>query len=72
MDEASEHLNIAMDEAMEAMDRLSTKYKVEEDSKNNAKLGSEIEQIEIEFTDAQNCAQKMCDELSDRWCIVSL
>ena len=25
-----------------------------------------IEQIEIEFTDAQNQAQRVCDELSDR------
>ena len=66
IDEASEHLNIAMDEAMEAMDRLSTKYKVEKDSKSNEKLGSEIEQIEIEFTDAQNHAQKVHDELSGR------
>ena len=51
---------------MEAMDRLSTKYKEEKDSKSNEKLGSEIEQIEIEFTDMQNRAQKVRDELSDR------
>jgi len=66
IDDVSEQLNMSMEETMEAMARLSTKYKIEKDSKNNEKLSSEIEQIEVEFTDAQNHVQKVCDELRDR------
>jgi len=66
IDNASEQLNMSMEETMEAMVRLSTKYKMEKDSKSNEKLSSEIEQIEVEFTNAQNHAQKFCDELRDR------
>jgi len=66
IDDASEQLNMSMEETMEAMARLFTKYKMEKDSKSNEKLSSEIEQIEVEFTDAQNCAQKVYDELRDR------
>ena len=36
--------------------------------KSNDKLiiSSEIEQIKIEFTDVQNCAQRVCDALRNR------
>ena len=47
-------------------DRLSAKYKLEKDTKSNEKLSSEVEQIEIEFTDAQNRVQKVRDELRSR------
>ena len=66
IDEASDHLNIVMDEALQCMGRLAHKYKIDKDSKSNEKLGLEIELIEEEFTDAQNRAQKVRDELSDR------
>ena len=66
IDEASDHLNIVMDETLECMGRLASKYKIEKDSKSNEKLGLEIEQIEEEFTGAQNRAQKVHDELSDK------
>ena len=55
-----------MEELLEVTGRLSAKYKLEKDSKSNDKLSSEIEQIEIEFTDAQNCAQRIRDELRNR------
>ena len=44
----------AYDELLEVTDirhRLSAKYKLEKDIKSNDKLSSEIEQIEIVFTD---------------------
>jgi len=66
IDEASDQLNIVMDEALQCMGRLANKYKVRKDSKSNEKLGSEIELIEEEFTNAQNRAQKVRDELSER------
>ena len=51
---------------MDSILRLLTKYKLERDIKSNEKLSLEIEQIEIEFTDAQNRAQRVRDELSNR------
>jgi len=66
IDEASDHLNIVMDETLQCMGRLASKYKIEKDSKSNEKLGLEFELIEEEFTDAQNRVQKVRDELSDR------
>ena len=55
-----------IEEALKLMLRLSTKYKLEQDIKNNEKLSLEIEQIKIEFTDAQNRTQRVRDELSNR------
>ena len=55
-----------MEELLEVTDRLSAKYRLEKDIKSNDKLSSEIEQIEIEFTDAQNRAQRVHDELRNR------
>ena len=66
IDEECEQLNVLIEEALELMLRLSTKYKLERDIKSNEKLSLEIEQIEIEFTDAQNRAQRVRDELSNR------
>ena len=66
IDEASDQLNIVMDEILQCMSRLANKYKIEKDSKSNEKLGSEIELIEEEFTNVQNRAQKVRDELSER------
>ena len=55
-----------MEELLEVTDRSSAKYKLEKDNKSNDKLSSEIEQIKIEFTDVQNCAQRIRDELRNR------
>ena len=55
-----------MEELLEVTDRLSAKYRWEKDIKSNDKLSSEIEKIEIEFTDAQNRAQRVRDELRNR------
>ena len=64
IDEASDALNTVMEEAMNVMVRLSDRYKALKDCKNCEKLSSEIEKIEVEFTDAQNRAQNVRDELS--------
>ena len=66
IDEECEQLEMLMEELLEVTGRLSAKYKLEKDSKSNDKLSSEIEQIEIEFTDAQNRAQRIRDELRNR------
>ena len=46
------------------MDRLFDRYKIEKDSRGVERLGEEIEQIEIEYSNAQNRAQKVMDSLS--------
>ena len=66
VDGECEQLEMLMEELLEVTNRLSAKYKVEKDIKSNERLSSEIEQIEIEFTDAQNRAQKVRDELRSR------
>ena len=66
IDEECEQLEMFMEELLEVTDRLSAKYRLEKDIKSNDKLSSEIEQIEIEFTDVQNRAQRVRDELRNR------
>ena len=56
LDEECEQLEMLMEELLEVTARLSTKYRLEKDIKCNEKLSSEIEQIKIEFSDAQNRA----------------
>ena len=63
IDEESEQLEMLMEDLLEVTNRLSAKYKDEKDIKSNDKLSLEIEQIKIEFTDAQNSTQKVHDEL---------
>ena len=49
-------------ETMDIMLRLSEKYKGEKDSETNCyKLSQEMEQLEIEYTSAQNRAQEVMD-----------
>ena len=49
-------------ETMDIMLRLSERYKGEKDSQTNCyKLSQEIEQLEIEYTSAQNRAQEVID-----------
>ena len=52
IDEECEQLEMFMEELLKVTDRLSAKYRLEKDIKSNDKLSSEIEQIEIKFTDA--------------------
>ena len=62
--EACEILDTAQDDAMDAMMRLSNKYIANKDSRSSERLIQEIDKIEIEYTDAQNRAQQVFDELS--------
>ena len=61
--EGCEALDIAQEEAMGIMARLLDKYMAEKDSKNSEKLSQEIDNIEIEYSDAQNRAQSVFDEV---------
>ena len=51
-------------ETMDIMIRLSEKYKGEQDSKSCCKLSQEMEQLETEYTSAQNRAQEVLDSKS--------
>ena len=59
-----DELDIALENVMNVMNRLFDRYKIDKDRKNFERLGDEIEQIEIEYSNAQNCAQKVMDSLS--------
>ena len=50
-------------ETMDIMLRLSEKHKGEKDSKSCCKLSQEIEQLEIEYSSAQNQAQVVLDRV---------
>ena len=56
-----DRLDESEQEAMDIMMQLLDRYKEEKDSKNCYKLSQEIEQIEIEYTSAQNRAQEVLD-----------
>ena len=49
---------------MSAMDKLFERYKIDRESRSAERLGEEIEQIEIEYSNAQNQTQKVMDSLS--------
>ena len=66
LDEECEQLEMLMEELLEVTERLSAKYRLKKDIKSNDKLISEIEQIEIEFSDVQNRVQRVRDELRNR------
>ena len=51
-------------ETMDIMIRLSEKNKGEQDSKSCCKLSQEMEQLETEYTSAQNRAQEVLDSKS--------
>lgn len=59
--DACEELDKALENAMDIMNRLFTRYKMDKDNKSAEKLGGEIEQMEIEYSDAQNRAQEAID-----------
>ena len=59
-----EELDIALENVMSAMDKLFDRYKIEKDNRAAERLGDEIEQIEIEYSSAQNRAQMVMDSLS--------
>ena len=48
---------------IDIMLRLSEKHKGEKDSKSCCKLSQEIEQLEIEYSSAQNRAQEVLDRV---------
>ena len=58
-------LDKALERAMEIMENLVSKYKMERDQRYEDKLSGEIEQIEIEYSDAQIRAQQVIDTLSN-------
>jgi len=62
--EPCEILDSAKDDAMDAMMRLSNKYIANKDCRSSERLIQEIDKIKIEYTDAQNRAQQVFDELS--------
>ncbi|XP_065895432.1 uncharacterized protein [Dysidea avara] len=59
-----EELDVALGCAMNVMERLYDRYKLDKDSKSADKLSDEIEKIEIEYSNAQNRAQEVLDSLS--------
>ena len=59
-----DELDMALENVMIVMNRLFDRYKIEKGRKNFEKLGDEIEQVEIEYSNAQNRAQKVMDSLS--------
>ena len=61
--EGCEALDIAQEEAMGIMARLLDRYMVEKDNKNSEKLSQEIDNIELEYSEAQNRAQSVFDEV---------
>ena len=61
--EGCEALDIAQEEAIGIMARLLDRYMVEKDTKNSEKLSQEIDNIELEYSEAQNRAQSVFDEV---------
>ena len=62
--EACGTLNMAQEEATEAIEKLVDRFRTVKDYKSSERLGQEIEKIEIEYTDAQNRVQEVYDKLS--------
>ena len=62
--DACDELDIVLENVMSAMDKLFERYKMDRESRSAERLGEEIEQIEIEYSNAQNRAQKVMDSLS--------
>ena len=63
--ERCEALDMAQEEVMDIMARLLDRYMALKDNKNSEKLSQEIDNIEIEYSDAQNRAQKVYDEIRE-------
>ena len=61
--DACDELDIVLENVMSAMDKLFERYKMDRE-RSAERLGEEIEQIEIEYSNAQNRAQKVMDSLS--------
>ena len=59
--EMCDALDDSEQETMDIMLRLSDRYKDKNDSQANYKLSQEIEQLEIEYSSAQNWAQEIID-----------
>ena len=65
IEDGCRELDQAQESAMEMMENLGTRYKIEKDHRNAKKLSGEIEQIEIKYSEAQNRAQQVIDTLSN-------
>ena len=63
--ERCEALDMAQEEAMDIMARLLDRYMAVKDNKNSERLSQEIDNIEIEYSEAQNRAQKVYDEIRE-------
>ena len=58
-----EALDMVQEEVMDIMARLLDKYMALKDNKISEKLSQEIDNIEIEYSDVQNRAQEVYDEI---------
>ena len=58
-----QRLDTAWESARNVMENLSAEYSRQGDRSNRRKLGREIEQLENEFTEAQNRAQEYLGEM---------
>ena len=63
--ERCEALDMAQEEAMDIMARLLDRYMAVKDNKNSERLSQEIDNIEIEYSEVQNRAQKVYDEVRE-------
>ena len=62
--QACETLDVAQEEAMEVIEKLSDTFTAVTDYKSRDELGEEIEKMETEYTEVQNWVQEVYDELS--------
>ena len=57
-----ENLDLVLEAALRIMENLSEEYSRRGDRFNRRKVGREMEQLESEFTEAQNRAQEYLDK----------
>ena len=57
-----ENLDLVLEAALRIMENLSEEYSRRGDRYNRKKVGREMEQLESEFTEAQNRAQEYLDK----------
>ena len=62
MQNRCENLDLVLEAALRIMENLSQEYSRRGDRYNRKKVGREMEQLESEFTEAQNRAQEYLDK----------
>ena len=62
MQNRCENLDLVLEAALRIMENLSEEYSRRGDRYNRKKVGREMEQLESEFTEAQNRAQEYLDK----------